>query len=702
MKFGDKLLCSQHPPWSDHYIDYIRLKQLLQTLFESADDDVENGSHYGRAEGEAGGDNNDDRQPLLPPPSFSGNDNIKNNSSVGGTKVYDAPALHYGSTTFSNITTDTATPTSICTSNNTTTNTNIHRTTSVSSTQSFELELKYEIQKALLFLLRTLGELSTDLSVLLKRHHALEVEVQHFLTTMRFGDDAAAAGVGFANGGSGGGDARQHHQLKTHLLQDIENLRLDFIVRIGSTLLLLLEFVELNIEAIVKIVKKHDKFLSKWEKTEGTQQKAKTMSTKMTRKKNCTRLRRQYLPRFAVYSSDPNVRCLFLAAADAGDCSGSSKAGISSSTSLQLSTAMRKESGNFGGWDVMQWNLEVALRELFEWEQEVRGGGKMLSDASFGGNGSSRDERPMPPRPSSATARSYSVSTLNGPKAEVGTRHRNRPSAIENFLTRSTTPLNVNSNVLSSLRSGSSAVLSSLKLTPSHANLAVDNMTSTFFEPMLYRIQSHRHRIGQMHDRYTRMVYAHEMLYLIGDTKQIQRDDANFLLRGQEEFGSVEKLENIRRQSIGGDLDGKRWMEEGYMTTTTTSISRFSKLLNLASASLYMCNYNIVAPTSGLYAKMLGFDPACAGIIIGMTPMAVIVSCVLYSWWSSYSYKRAIIFASFSCIVGNLVYALALPCKSMKMVLIGRLLTGFGSARVINRRYIGKMISVSMQFVPQS
>lgn len=28
-------------------------------------------------------------------------------------------------------------------------------------------------------------------------------------------------------------------------------------------------------------------------------------------------------------------------------------------------------------------------------------------------------------------------------------------------------------------------------------------------------------------------------------------------------------------------------------------------------------NYNIVAPTSGLYADLLGFDPANAGIIIG-------------------------------------------------------------------------------------
>lgn len=105
-------------------------------------------------------------------------------------------------------------------------------------------------------------------------------------------------------------------------------------------------------------------------------------------------------------------------------------------------------------------------------------------------------------------------------------------------------------------------------------------------------------------------------------------------------------------------------------------------------------NYNIVAPTSGLYAELLGFDKANAGIIIGMTPAAVILSAVLYSWWSSYSYKRALMFASFCCLVGNIVYALALPFGSLKMVLLGRILTGFGSARVINRRYIADYYSI--------
>lgn len=77
-----------------------------------------------------------------------------------------------------------------------------------------------------------------------------------------------------------------------------------------------------------------------------------------------------------------------------------------------------------------------------------------------------------------------------------------------------------------------------------------------------------------------------------------------------------------------------------------------------------------------------------ASIIIGMTAVAALVSTFLYSWWTSYSYKSALIFASTCSVIGNLVYAAGLPCKSLTLVMLGRLLNGFGSARSINRRYI--------------
>jgi hypothetical protein len=47
---------------------------------------------------------------------------------------------------------------------------------------------------------------------------------------------------------------------------------------------------------------------------------------------------------------------------------------------------------------------------------------------------------------------------------------------------------------------------------------------------------------------------------------------------------------------------------------------RLSRLINLASTFLYMTNYYIVAPTTGQYALRVGSSEAMAGIIIGMTP----------------------------------------------------------------------------------
>lgn len=79
--------------------------------------------------------------------------------------------------------------------------------------------------------------------------------------------------------------------------------------------------------------------------------------------------------------------------------------------------------------------------------------------------------------------------------------------------------------------------------------------------------------------------------------------------------------------------------------------------------------------------------------IIGMTPNAALIATVLYGFWSSYSYRNSLIFASTSSFCGNILYALGLKFQSINMVLVGRFLNGFGSARSINRRYIADVFS---------
>jgi len=123
--------------------------------------------------------------------------------------------------------------------------------------------------------------------------------------------------------------------------------------------------------------------------------------------------------------------------------------------------------------------------------------------------------------------------------------------------------------------------------------------------------------------------------------------------------------------------------------------SAISSRLNFVSSFIYMTNYLIVIPTVVSYSEKLGADPALSSAIVGMTPFATIFSTILYSWWTSYSYRVPLLVATLLNLVGNIVYAMGYPCNSMTMVLIGRLLSGMGSCRPINRRYIADAYSTA-------
>ena len=119
MKFGERLLSTQHPPWSTSYIDYKRLKRLLNPLFGLQEEVVTSSPEDGGA-----------------PTSDSGS----NSYAI-------ASPLHYD---------DSTAPTLYCFEN----------VSAVTSSRSFQKELNYEIQKAMLFLLKSMGELASDISLL--------------------------------------------------------------------------------------------------------------------------------------------------------------------------------------------------------------------------------------------------------------------------------------------------------------------------------------------------------------------------------------------------------------------------------------------------------------------------------------------------------------------------------------------------------
>lgn len=178
-------------------------------------------------------------------------------------------------------------------------------------------------------------------------------------------------------------------------------------------------------------------------------------------------------------------------------------------------------------------------------------------------------------------------------------------------------------------------------------------------EPILIRIDNARRRLNQSKE-YVDVLAS--QLMMLDDTDSNEDDSSQTYLQGQDEI----------------------------IKTKGQGISRW---LNLISTFLYMTNYYIVAPTCGVYAEQLGSSSAMGGIIIGMTPLAALTASILYAWWSNHSYKSALLFASFCCLLGDLMYALALHYHSLSMVIVGRYLNGFGSARAINRRYIADTFS---------
>lgn len=122
-----------------------------------------------------------------------------------------------------------------------------------------------------------------------------------------------------------------------------------------------------------------------------------------------------------------------------------------------------------------------------------------------------------------------------------------------------------------------------------------------------------------------------------------------------------------------------------------------SLLLNLANTFLYMVNTYIVVPTADSYSVSLGAAATVCGVVIGAMAVAQVFSSVYFSAWSNKSYLKPLVFSSIVLILGNTLYALAYDLNSIAVLLIGRLLCGFGSARAVNRRYISDCVPLKIR-----
>ncbi|XP_050379159.1 SPX domain-containing membrane protein At4g11810-like [Argentina anserina] len=122
-----------------------------------------------------------------------------------------------------------------------------------------------------------------------------------------------------------------------------------------------------------------------------------------------------------------------------------------------------------------------------------------------------------------------------------------------------------------------------------------------------------------------------------------------------------------------------------------------SLLLNLANTFLYMVNTYIIVPTADDYSLSLGAAATVCGVVIGAMAVAQVFSSVYFSAWSNKSYFKPLVFSSIVLFAGNVLYAMAYDLNSIWVLLIGRLLCGFGSARAVNRRYISDCVPLRIR-----
>lgn len=115
-------------------------------------------------------------------------------------------------------------------------------------------------------------------------------------------------------------------------------------------------------------------------------------------------------------------------------------------------------------------------------------------------------------------------------------------------------------------------------------------------------------------------------------------------------------------------------------------------VLNCLSSGLYMANYQLVLPNIRDYLFDIGAAMSMAGVVIGCCDIASIPGTIGYSVWTNSSFKAPLISSAIACILGNTLYCIGYDTKWLTMLMAARLVTGLGSARTVNRRYIADFV----------
>jgi len=146
----------------------------------------------------------------------------------------------------------------------------------------------------------------------------------------------------------------------------------------------------------------------------------------------------------------------------------------------------------------------------------------------------------------------------------------------------------------------------------------------------------------------------------------------------------------------------------------TRSLDDTMLIINRMSVFLYAANYYIAHSTSNLFVIRTGAHPAHAATIIGAASFGALIAAFFHARGISIQnegisltsmsldfFRKCFLFAAFYPIVGNILHALAVSWKSIPLAVFARMWIGFGSIELLNRQLLTSHLRTT-QVVPES
>jgi len=127
---------------------------------------------------------------------------------------------------------------------------------------------------------------------------------------------------------------------------------------------------------------------------------------------------------------------------------------------------------------------------------------------------------------------------------------------------------------------------------------------------------------------------------------------------------------------------------------TSASYNRSDVWFVLVHTFLFMLTYYGLTPTNPDYNTYLGVPKSLFGLVSAITPLFAGISCFSYNYFTKSGYKTSYYVSLFCLISGTFVYSLAFTVRSAILLLIGRALLGYGSGRILTRKFVSLEITL--------